>query len=370
DPSVKGLLADLADAYRILENEADRPSVDDVDKLYKAALELDISHVQTYFNAGAFYKSIDRVSESERCFARASRLDRSWGPAALALAEIYLNSDRPTDAVDVLDLAIRHGCIDPNVVWQAGLGAFRLQMWMRSISYFQLFRQLNSTQPFTQYYTALALCHLEKYQEAIDAIEIEVKINPGIAFAAHSIKCLSYARLSKKKAAESEIDICLNYSFASIQGLNVSGMSKAAERIRQAANLLGDEARSDKIVERAFKAGIVSNEFFSEQRALNKTREEVDLCLYEVSLNQELSKDWKDDINCPPWEVNWQSYRVNWLVLAPTQEQAEAMAMAYQKTCATIDAKCLSTERLDDKVLRGQEWGVVDHSPRDPKINA
>lgn len=370
DPAVTGLFADLADAYRVLEGETDRPSTEEVDKLYQAALELDISHVQTYFNAGVFYKSIDRVSEGERCFARACRLDRSWGPAALALAEIYLNSERPTDAVDVLDLAIRHGCTDPNVVWQAGLGAFRLEKWIRSISYFQLFRQIIDDQPFTQYYTALALCQLEKYQEAIEAIEIEVKINPGIAFAAHSIKCLCYANLGEKKKAQSEIDYCLNFPFASIKALNVSGMSKASERIRQAALILEDQNRGDMIVERALKAGIVSGEFFAEQRALNKTREEVELCLYEVSINQPLPNEWKDDIDCPAWETNWQGYQVNWLVIAPTEEQAEAMAMAYQKTCASLEPKSLGTKRIDDKVLRGQEWGIVDHSPRDPKVNA
>lgn len=370
DPTVSGLFADLADAYRNLEGEAERPTVEEVDKLYQAALSLDIGQVQSYFNAGVFYKSIDRLSEAERCFARASRLDRSWGPAALALAEIYLQSERPSDAVEVLDLAIRHGCKDPNIVWQAGLGAFRLEMWLRAVSYFQLFRQLVDNQPFTQYYTALALCQLEKYQEAIDAIDIEVKINPGLAFAAHSIKSLSFAKLGKNQEAELEIDACLNYRFASVKGLNASGLSKAIERVRQAASTLNDQRRGDMIVERALRAGVISSDFFEEQRALNKTREEVELRLFEVTVKQALPEEWKDDSDCPRWEANWESYLVNWLVLAPSLEQAEAMAMAYQKTCGTLDPELIETKRLEDDAVLGQEWGIIDLGPRDPKLKA
>jgi tetratricopeptide (TPR) repeat protein len=365
DSSVAGMYADVADAYRLNEAAPEpRPTLEAVNQLYKAALELDIQDVQTYYSAGMFYASTGDVSEAERCFARACRLDRSWAPAALSLARIYEVTDRLTDRIDVLDLAIRHGCREPQVVWLAGLGALGLGLWDRCVAYLQLHLTFDVSQLFTRYYLSLGLLKLAKYDQCIEAIEAEFAINPEIAFAAHSVKAYCFAKLERVEEANREIDASLEYSLSDVESLNEMGLSRAMERVRRAALELKDVDRASATAQRALRCGLASKEYFQEQR--EQREREAEVKLFEVAFTQELPENWKENPDCPLWEQSWLSYKVIWLVFCEGEGEAKAIATGFQRQCADSEPELVSVDVVGDRGFLTTEFGVIDVSPRDP----
>ena len=121
---------------------------------------------------------IDDAGEAERCLARGFRLDRSNEEIARRLAEVYVQSGRPSEALTVLDMCLREGTESPQLLWDAGLRAASLERHEVAVTYFDRFEIVEPDQAWVHYYRALSLLALEKIEDAAEAIERETTRAP------------------------------------------------------------------------------------------------------------------------------------------------------------------------------------------------
>ncbi len=100
---------------------ADRIDSKQIEQLFRQSLDLDPNDFGNFGRAAIHYLNSEQNNEAERCLARCLRLDRGNSHASLWLAEIYSRSDRSSDALAVLDMALRAGSESPDVAWQAAI---------------------------------------------------------------------------------------------------------------------------------------------------------------------------------------------------------------------------------------------------------
>src|SRR5205807_1889085 len=91
-------------------------------------------------------------------------------------------TERPRDALAVLDLCLRQGCASPDVAMEAALLAMDVGQHDAQLTYLQYFEQIEPNQPWTMYYTALALLDLKRPDEALQAMAEEEKRSPDRTF--------------------------------------------------------------------------------------------------------------------------------------------------------------------------------------------
>ncbi|MCY2967425.1 MAG: hypothetical protein NT069_27955 [Planctomycetota bacterium] len=169
DARVLNTFAALAAAFH--RREATPPDLiplEQVDALFRRSLDLDPTLPRNFARAGAFHLETDNFDEAERCLSRAFRLDRTSAPVAAQLAELYEQSDRPRDALAVLDLALREGCDEPHITWQAAMLAVSLDQFEPLKTYIEQFERQRPGEPWTQHYRAIALLELDQiaYRDA------------------------------------------------------------------------------------------------------------------------------------------------------------------------------------------------------------
>ena len=109
EASVLNRLASMGARLKQDENSlvADRIDAKQIDQLFRESLDLDPNDFGNFGRAAIHYLNSEQTNEAERCLARCLRLDRSNSHASLWLAEIYSRSDRSSDALAVLDMALR-----------------------------------------------------------------------------------------------------------------------------------------------------------------------------------------------------------------------------------------------------------------------
>src|SRR5262249_46796334 len=121
---------------------------------------------------------VDYEGEAERCLARGFRLDRTSSFLALRLAEVYRQTDRPRDALMVLDMSLREGGDDPQLAHEAAMTALGLEQWDALVTYLERYEQQQPGEPWTSYYRAVGLLELQRPDEALEAVAEEERRGP------------------------------------------------------------------------------------------------------------------------------------------------------------------------------------------------
>ena len=123
-------LATLAASIHKLDRPVpDLIPLEQVDAMFRRSLDLDPTLPRNFARAGAFHLETDNLDEAERCLSRSFRLDRTsarWPPSSPNCTN---KATAPRDALAVLDLALREGCDEPHVTWQAAMLAFSLDQF-------------------------------------------------------------------------------------------------------------------------------------------------------------------------------------------------------------------------------------------------
>lgn len=368
--SVTGLHAQIANILVRRELGHDlRLTDDDVEAMFQKAMSLDVSSLGNHLAAGEYYVTQGRVGEAERCFARAFRLDRTRPDAALSLAQIYRETDRSHDALEVLDLAIRHGCEQPGVVWDAALAAFGLSLWQRALTTMDLFLTLEDTDnDWVHYYRSLCLIELERFDEALEAMDQQLEIKPELELVSASLKALIASKQKQTEALKAALEKALVLPLKDLP-LNRQGLSKTLERCRQSAldGKLDDQARAFEA--RALVAGVLQESVLQDWRCREDNESKPDVGIFKVSIKQELPENWAERANCPIWEQRWTGYQVVWFVLATDADEAESFAKELHQRCLEADfesqGQVTEVTRHSDKLYHDQ-CGVIDHGVREP----
>lgn len=364
DATVLSRAADIGDLLRLCEADIDvRPATEELDPIYRAALALDPNNAGAHYSAGRFYEDSGNFSEAERCFARAFRLDRSAAAPALAVARIYRGTDRPRDALEALDVAIRHGCGGARVFWEAMVDAFELGLWERCISYGGALAEGAPDASGVRYYLAISNLRLEKWQEAIGLIDKEAELEPGAKLQVHVVHARALAGQAKKAEAKAELQAALAIPLPEIDYMAPRGLVAMHDLMLETARELGDDQLQTAIVRRARRAGLMNNDYYEEYRMREDNLDRDPLFLFEVFIRQPLPDNHAENPNTPQWEAEWGSYLVRWLVLAESEQQAIQFAMEQQQQAAELEPELDRVGQIEGQYAT--KPGVVEESVRE-----
>jgi tetratricopeptide (TPR) repeat protein len=373
DASVLSLLAVLGDLLRSQsEAMAELIPVDRVQRLFRASLGLDPFHVRNHSRAGDYYLHEGDLGEAERCLARGFRLDRNNSFLALRLAEVYRKTERPRDALAVLDMALREDSDDPQVAWEAALTAFNLQQWESTLTYIDCFEGMNPDQPWANYYKTIALLELNRPREALEAVAEEERRSPDRPWPQMVLRACAYAALEDAEQFRHHLHAAVTARFADVDYLTVSGVSSLSERLWKAAGKLpADNPLRKALNEKLLQAGVMPDDYFEELRMCSEKEEGINY--YRIFVRQLLDENWEEWPGRLHDQEGWTGYFILWGVLAKDEEDAKERVLQWQAKCYPAPAWVAKTEVQSEDyndrpgvVWQGERWGqnaAEDESP-------
>lgn len=342
DPAALSLLGDIGNRIRFGPNALFGSTITSqrVEPLFRKALQCDDVGPRTYLRAGDHFAAENNPGEAERCYARGFRLDRSVGELAVRLADVYRNSDRPRDAMHVLDLCLRVGTDDPAVAWEAGLQAFGLERYEIMRTYFEKFVSLAGPQPWVSYYNAIGYADQGELDKALEAIEQETALIGEMAFHICLVKGRVLFGLGDNKAAEELYQQALKTPLYEVENLTVSGLAGLLEHARRSLPKSGSELQQ-RFLRRLLESGLAAEEVFEEASEGVATQ---NVNFYRCLVEQPLDDAWNTFPSRLPHQTDWQAYFAEWGVLAASEEEAEELVLGWQNQCYTLPAEIQSTE--------------------------
>jgi len=344
---------------------------EDLEKWFRSSLQLDMNHARNYARAGDFFMAQGEAGEAERCFARAFRLDRTDGSAAQQLADLYRETERPRDAMAVLDLCLREGTDDPNVAWEAGMVAMQLEQYDSMLTYIERFLESGENLTWANYYRGVALLELGRFEEAIAAFDTErqEEIPGDIHLTAYHATAL--IELKRDDEAREQLQTLIGTPLRTIDYLSGNGLLRIFGRVWTAlTSWPADDETRTQFESKLLSCGLMPDDYFQPSRS---ETEIADVHFYRVRLKQTLPADWSESDACMPGEEEWKEYTVEWGVLEKSEEAAVSLAQDWQRRCcgeAVLESVDRTEEVYQDApgiVWQGMRWS--DDENEDDNMN-
>jgi tetratricopeptide (TPR) repeat protein len=358
------LLGVLGDVLRgSSECLAGRIPKERVERLLRQALDLDPEDAGNFARAGAYFLGEGNYGEAERCLARGFRLQRASSFLAARLAEVYNQTERPRDALAVLDLCLREGCEDAQVAWDATLAAFRLEQYDVMLTYLDRFEEMADADAWACYYRATALLELDRPEEANAALDEAERRDPQKRFPVDILRACAASALGQPERCRALLERTLAVRLARIDYLTVTGLNNLFGRLWKASACLaeGDALRAE-LHARVLQAGLAPDELFEEER--RRAGEVRGINYYRCLVRQPLDEEWSESQGCLSGQANWTAYHMVWGVLAADEDEAGQRVLQWQARCYTQPAEIeeteLESEGFTDKpgvVWQGARWG-------------
>lgn len=360
DAVMENVVASLGHFFRSADAETfhDRISLADLERWMRLSLSLNPNHPRNFARAGTFFLEEGLAGDAEQCFARAFRLDRTDGTVAHQLADLYRETDRPRDALAVLDISLRKGTQDANVAWEAAMTALQLSQYDMLLTYLNRFQELSEKeQAWLHYYRGLAHFHLGHYDDCLEELDAELELNPPGKLHLHAIRLCALDRLGRMEEARSEMRQFLRIRFSEVEYLSLHGLVRLAETVCETiGNWPDDDPLRQQAALRLLRAGLISDDYLQLPR--QRDQEPVPVQFYRVQLRQPLDANWPDSEGCLPGQQDWQGYIIDWGVLAENEEAAVEQAMILQNQCETIASEVVEVTAGDEifRSLPGVVW--------------
>jgi tetratricopeptide (TPR) repeat protein len=373
-PVVLNLLAALGDLLRHGPHQemAEKIPGERLERLFRESLDLDPFHSRNHFRAGIYYLGEDNLGEAERCLARGCRLERNFGPLALRLAEVYNRTERPRDALMVLDSCLREGCDDPQVAWEACTTAFGLNQFEPLLAYAERYEQLEPGAPWLNYYRAVALLEVGRPQEALAAVAEEVRRSPAHTLPPAILRACAEQALGNAEAVRHHLADALAVPLAAVDYLTFRGVLNLFERLWNTVGrkLPADESLRCRLEQRLLATGLAPDDFFEEIRDREQVQDDV--FFYRCRLRLQLDASWASSEGCLHGQQGWDHYHALWGVLARDEDAAVALARCWQEHCGPwpaavveVDAEERAYRDKSGVVWQGQRW--CEENPETPE---
>ncbi len=346
---VLNLLAVLGDVLRGGQNEklAEAIPGDRLEKLFRQSLDLDTEDAANHARAGAYFLSEENFGEAERCLARGFRLQRTNSFLAQRLAEVYNRTERPRDALAVLDLCLREGSEDPQVAWDAALAAFRLEQYDVLLTYLDRFESMAEGDLWACLYRATALLELSRPEEVAAVLDEAGRRDPDKPYAVEILRACAESALGRGERYREHLWRVLTVRLATVDYLTVSGLAGLLGRLWRASSCLAaDEPLRASLRRRLLQTGLAPDEVFDEAREPAIREEGINY--YRCLVRQELDERWAESHACLSGQEPWRGYRVLWGVLAANEYEAEDRVLAWQRQCYPVEANVLEIEVESD----------------------
>ncbi len=348
-----------------------RLTVSRIEQLFRQSLDLDPKSSKNYGRAGLFYLGQANYGDAERCLSRSFRLDRTESLIALSLAEVYSSTERPRDALAVLDMALREGCNDPQVAWQASLQAIGLEQYEAALTYLERVYKLAPERPWTNHYRAFAFLELQRPQEALDALACEADLNKDTDYHVQVQRASALAQLNRIDEFRQQLTAVLNIPLSTVTVFSPSGLHRILQRLWESSSLLPvDDPLSRRFQDHLVSAGLAADSFFDSLRrsekpsatadadAEPKEAEPVNIKFFRIHVRQPLDERWGQSTSCLVGEENWTSYTIMWGVLAVDEADARQRVLEWQHRCFPIPAEIVEVETGEEiyQDLPGIVW--------------
>ena len=366
-PVVLNLLAALADVLRRDPALADTILVENVEQWFRASLDLDPFHALSHFRAGVYYLGRENLGEAERCLARGFRLT-NFGPLAVRLAEVYNRTERPRDALMVLDTCLREGCEDPGVAWEASLSALNLNQHEPLLTYLDRFEQLQPGGQWVNYYRALGLLELGRPREALAAVDEEARRAPDTELVHHILRACCTHLLEQPQEARGHFALALTVPLAKVDYLTHSGLCNLFGRLWKTvgASLPAEDSLAAALEQHLLPdPGLAPDELFEPHR--QRAEECEDVHFYRCRLRQPLDETWPASPGCLAGQETWPHYLALWGVLARDEDEAWDLVKTWQSRGHSVPPVLLEFEPGDETykdrpgvVWQGQRWVEED----------
>lgn len=361
---VVNLLALLADVLRARPGSpmSERIDARRVEALFRQSLDLDPDNASNHARAGAFYLRHEDLGEAERCLARGFRLQRTNSFLALRLAEIYQRTDRPRDALAVLDLCLREGSDDADVAWEAAQLAHHLGQFAALLTYLDRYDALRPDQPWVGFFRAVGLLEQGQPEKALESLAREEAQSPERPFGIAVLRACAASALGRPQQYREYLDQVLAFAWSDIDYFTLLGLTNLAGRLWKAAACLpADDDAVSRLAQRLLQTGLAPEEVFEPGRLAGP--ETAAVKYYRCALRQPLDEHWPKSPGCLHGQAEWRTYFCLWGVLAPDEEEAGRLALAQQAACYDREATVEQVEDLGQQytdkpgvVWQGARW--------------
>ncbi|MFN5798740.1 MAG: tetratricopeptide repeat protein [Planctomyces sp.] len=354
------VLAALADALRMAGGEEmqERITVERAEQLHRRAMELAPDKPRVFLRAGQHFQAQYEFGEAERCLARAFRLDRRDGAIARNLSELYRATDRPKDALHVLDLSLREGSQDQQAAFDAGMLAFREGQYQASLTYLERYESQAGVVSWVNYYRGVCFFELGNYDRALECVQIERGVTDTGGWHLDVVQALCWSYQMRREEALQSLQQTLQQPFYEIDYLSVLGLSELLKRIATAAEMLEETPLLQWVETRLMRSGLMPDSWFQHLRDSSGDPPLENVKLYRCLLEQPLDELWLLDPDRLPDQENWKGYMAEWGVLAQTEEQASEIALKYQAQCYSLSPEVREVQELESTYtdIPGPVW--------------
>ncbi|HZN63802.1 MAG TPA: hypothetical protein VFB66_00750 [Tepidisphaeraceae bacterium] len=349
---VVALRAQLGDVLRSAEDSplAGTTTPAELEALFRRAMDLDPDWAGGFSRAGTFFLGEGNEAEAERCLARAFRLDRSNEHVATQLADVYASTDRPGDALAVLDMCLREGTESGDLLWQAGVRASSLDRHESALTYLDRLEEVEPGRPWVQYYRGVALMALNRAGEALEAADREnERASRPDALHVQSLRAAAAAALDRIDDVRRHLDAALAVPLRAVDDLTLVGITACHERMWAAAlKLPSQDPVRGRVTERLIQSGLTPDALWEWHRtgggAQNGTEPVQGLTHYLCDLRQPLGPEWAASPACPPGCEGWSAYVIRYGVLAASDDEARQTALKWQSRSASRRAEVLDVQ--------------------------
>jgi len=367
---VLSLLGTLGDALRASGNEtlAEKITPERTEQLFRKSMELDPSKARNFLRAGDHFAAQDNNGEAERCFARAFRLDRTDGNIVRRLADLYNSTERPRDALHVLDVCLREGSDDAQVAFDAAMLAFRLKQYDATLTYLQKFEELAGENLWTNYYRGVCYYEQGEYRKALECIDREEHLAESTGWHLELMRAVVKFRLNDLAGAQPHLEVAMTTPLYEIDFLSPTGLMELMQRLAVVADeILKDQGMVARIERRLLRSGLMPESWFQWQRESDDARPVENVRLFRCLIHQPLDENWNADPDRLCDQQDWDSYITEWGVLAQSEDQAKETALKFQAMCCdlpgTVQEILESDETYTDvpgPVWQGARYSLTD----------
>lgn len=366
ESGVVSMVAVLTNTLRELSSTDGKTSsitAEDVRKLFARSLDIDSECGRSFARAGLHFLSEQNFGEAERCLARAFRLNRQSATCALGLADVYANTERPRDALAVLDMALREGCEEPRLAWHAAMHASALAQYSVMLTYLNWYAERVPEQKWLSLFRAMAMIELNRPEEALAEIECERNLNPESASMLPLLSACALAQLNRVEEFREKLQAVLDIPLRQMDIISVAELSRLLTRLWSSttSNLTDDPLR-ERLETVLLKACLTPVELFEKLRVTPGVEATLQVHFYRIYLGQVLDEDWSTSEGCLAGEEPWKAYNIQWCVLAEDEEKAVQAVMAWQTRCATKPAEVIGVSPSEE--VYTDFPGVVSQGPR------
>ncbi len=351
DATVLSVVATLGQFLRTADDETFGGiiQVEELEKQFRLSMSMNPNHPRNHSRAGAFFLEEGQHGEAERAYSRACRLDRTDGASAHQLAELYRETDRPRDALAVLDLCLRKGTKDAKVAWEAAMTALQLEQYDMLLIYLDRHEKLvDKIQAWHHYYRGLAQFRLGNLEECLRELDAEQQHRPPGQLHLHAIRFCVYTQLEQLDSAQESLESFLALRLADVDYLSLHGLVRLAEALCE--GIVGwpeDHPLRRRLIRRLLRAGLLSDEYLHTLREKNPEADNVHF--YRVQVLQPLDESWSESEGCLAGQQEWPHYQIDWGVLAETEDEAVELVFDFQQHCEPLQARLIQVEGSEEK---------------------